>query len=193
MGVKPRLAIVVGPKGRGSNMRAIIEACERGEIGAQVELVISPKDRTPAVQFAREAGVPVQIVDPDSPEFASELLSLAASADLVCLAGYLRLLPSEVVAAFRGRIINIHPALLPEFGGRGMYGMRVHEAVIAAGAKESGCTVHYVTEEYDQGDPILQLRCEVAPDDDAESLAAKVLELEHRAYPAAINKVLGLK
>lgn len=190
---RPTLAIVVGPKGRGSNMRAIIEACNAGEVSAEVAAVVSPKDGTPAVQFAREANVPVHIVDPGSPSFASAFLRAVGQADLVCLAGYLRLLPAAVVAALKGRIINIHPALLPAFGGPGMFGMHVHEAVIAAGAKKSGCTVHYVTESYDEGEPILQLKCDLAPGETPETLARKVLELEHRAYPAAINIVLGLK
>lgn len=174
-------------------MRAIIEACNSGEVKAHVGVVVSPKDETPAVKFARECGIPVKVIDPSSPSFAQDFLDTVATADLICLAGYLRLLPSEIVRALKGKIINIHPALLPRFGGAGMYGMRVHEAVIAAGVKESGCTVHYVTEEYDEGEPIIQLRCDITPHDDAESLAARVLDLEHRAYPAAINKVLGLK
>ncbi|MFN3683119.1 MAG: formyltransferase family protein, partial [Fimbriimonadaceae bacterium] len=110
---------------------------------------------------------------------------------LVCLAGYMRLLPKEVLDSFPNRVLNIHPALLPKFGGKGMYGMRVHEAVLRAGEAESGCTVHLVNERYDEGPIVVQLRCPVLPDDTPETLAARVLELEHRAYPEAVRKVLA--
>jgi folate-dependent phosphoribosylglycinamide formyltransferase PurN len=106
--------------------------------------------------------------------------------DLVVLAGYLRLVPSGVIARFRGRIINIHPALLPAFGGQGMYGRRVHQAVLASGAKESGATVHLVDEVYDRGAILGQVRVPVLPGDDPERLAARVLEVEHRLLPAAV-------
>jgi folate-dependent phosphoribosylglycinamide formyltransferase PurN len=106
--------------------------------------------------------------------------------DLVVLAGYLKLVPSGVIARFRGRIINVHPALLPSFGGKGMYGRRVHEAVLASGASESGATVHLVDEAYDRGAILVQARVPVLPDDDPERLAARVLQLEHRLLPAAV-------
>jgi phosphoribosylglycinamide formyltransferase-1 len=108
-----------------------------------------------------------------------------ARADLVVLAGYLHLLP--IPESWRGRVLNIHPALLPKFGGKGFYGERVHRAVLAAGERESGCTVHYVTDEYDSGPPLLQLRVPVLPDDTPETLAARVFEAEKRALPAAIR------
>jgi len=106
--------------------------------------------------------------------------------DLVVLAGFLKQVPAEVVASYRGRIINVHPALLPRHGGPGMYGTRVHEAVLAAGDAESGATVHLVTEEYDRGPVLGQARVPVLRSDNAESLAARVLELEHRLLPAAV-------
>lgn len=189
----PKIAIVVGPKGRGSNMRAIVEACQCGEVPAEVGVVISPKDGTPAVKYASDCGIPVRVIDPVSEDFIAEFLRSVEHMALVCLAGYLRLLPSDVVAKLRGRLINIHPALLPDFGGPGMYGIRVHQAVIASGVKESGCTVHHVSENYDEGEPILQLRCDVLASDDAETLAARVLDLEHLAYPAAIKMLLARK
>ena len=107
--------------------------------------------------------------------------------DLICLCGYLRLL--QLQPWMIGRVVNIHPALLPKFGGKGMYGMRVHEAVIDSGETESGCTVHFVDEEYDHGELIVQLRCPVESYDSASSLADKVFALECLAYPQALNKV----
>ena len=106
--------------------------------------------------------------------------------DLVVLAGYVKLVPSDVIARYRGRIINVHPALLPSFGGKGMYGRRVHEAVLASGARESGATVHLVDEVYDRGAILGQARVPVLPGDDPERLAARVLEVEHRLLPAAV-------
>lgn len=185
-----RLGILVGPKGRGSNMRAIAEACASGAIPAEVAVVVSPKDGTPAVESARALGLQVSIVQPGD-AYGPALLEALKGCDIVCLAGYLRLLPTEVLQAFPGRVLNIHPALLPKFGGKGMYGARVHEAVVAAGESESGCTVHRVTEVYDEGEVLVQLRTPISPTDTAEDVAAKVLQLEHQAYPLAIAKVVA--
>ncbi|HXH62363.1 MAG TPA: formyltransferase family protein, partial [Fimbriimonadaceae bacterium] len=110
--------------------------------------------------------------------------------DVVCLAGFMVLLPVNIVHKYAGRILNIHPALLPKFGGKGMYGIRVHQAVIAAGEKESGCSVHVVTEKYDEGPILLQKRCPVLTDDTPETLADRVLDLEHTAYPEALKLVV---
>jgi phosphoribosylglycinamide formyltransferase-1 len=187
---KARLGILIGPKGRGSNMAALADACAAGQLNAEVSVVVSPKDQTPAVLAARDRGLCVAIIEPGE-RYASDLLDALQDVDLVCLAGYLRLLPTEVLAKFPRRVLNIHPALLPKFGGKGMYGMHVHEAVIAAGERESGCTVHFVTEHYDEGDIILQLKCPVQERDTPETLAARVLELEHLAYARAVQKVLN--
>lgn len=110
--------------------------------------------------------------------------------DLIVLAGFLWLIPEDIIAAFRGRIVNIHPALLPDFGGKGMYGDRVHAAVIAAGLSSSGITIHYVNEHYDSGDIIFQKECEVLPGDTPETLAARIHQLEYRYYPAVIEELL---
>src|SRR5690606_26106236 len=110
--------------------------------------------------------------------------------DLVVLAGFLWKVPSNLVAAFSGRIINIHPALLPKFGGKGMYGHFVHEAVLAAGEKESGITIHYVNEKYDDGGVILQERCAISPEDTPETLARKVQVLEHQWFPLIVERLL---
>lgn len=110
--------------------------------------------------------------------------------DLLVLAGFLWLVPPEIIEEFRGRILNIHPALLPQFGGRGMYGERVHRAVLDAGCRESGITIHYVNEAYDEGDIIFQARCPVLPGDDEKSLAERIHLLEYEHYPAVISQVL---
>lgn len=173
-----RVAIVVGSKGRGSNMRAIVSACQDGRLPARVVCVVCPKE-TPATAFAAAAEIPIVI--PDDFGAMSDYRP-----DLVCLAGYMRLVPHEIVAQYEDRMLNIHPALLPKFGGKGMWGMAVHEAVLAAGERESGCTVHFVSEHYDEGNILLQMKCNVDPAETPESLAAKVLKLEHECYVQAI-------
>jgi formyltetrahydrofolate-dependent phosphoribosylglycinamide formyltransferase len=180
-----RIAIIVGTKGRGSNMRAIIEACQAGALDAEVILVIAPSESSPALAVAAGLGVSTLAMQ----NFDRDLLTslVRHDIDLVCLAGFMRLIPRDVVEAFEYRMLNVHPALLPKFGGKGMWGMKVHEAVIASGDRESGCTVHFVSERYDEGDVLHQLRCPVLPDDTPETLAARVLELEHRCYVEAIE------
>lgn len=190
---KARLGILVGTHGRGSNMNAIIDACERGDLNAEVAVVVSPSESCGAVALARSRGVPVRIVPYSEEDYPGALVRTLQEAGCfaVCLAGYMRLLPAQVLEAFPGRVLNIHPALLPKFGGKGMYGMRVHEAVVAAGEKESGCTVHFVNENYDEGAILLQLKCSLEPGDSPEDVAAKVLKLEHQAYPMAIKELIG--
>lgn len=182
----PKVGILVGPRGRGSNMAAI----SRSGL-AEVAVVISPTETAPAVQVARDLGLTVTVV-PTGDEYGSRLVTALGDLDFVCLAGYMRLLPVEVLRRFDGRVLNIHPSLLPKYGGKGMYGSRVHEAVLAAGDAVSGCTVHYVNEKYDEGSPLLQLQCPVLPDDTPDTLAARVLALEHQAYPWAIEQAAAL-
>lgn len=184
-----RLGILIGPKGRGSNMASIADACAEGRLDAEVAVVIAPNDSSPGVETAYSKNLKVAVVPP-SEDYAKNLLEALRGVDYVCLAGYLRLLPAEVLRQFPNRILNIHPALLPEFGGKGMYGMRVHETVLAAGSKESGCTVHLVNEEYDKGEILLQRRCPVLPGDTPEDLAVRVLKEEHQAYVQALNELI---
>ncbi|GIV20806.1 MAG: phosphoribosylglycinamide formyltransferase [Armatimonadota bacterium] len=187
-----RIAILVSGHGRGSNMAAIIDACQRGEIDGQVVLVIGTRSEAPALQRAAEKGVPTRVISPrllSEEEYAQRLLQALseAQADLVCLAGYMRLLPVPVVQVYAGRVMNIHPALLPLFGGKGMYGEHVHRAVLESGMKVSGCTVHFVDEHYDTG-PIIVQRCVPVEEDDTwETLAARVLVQEHQAYVQAVK------
>lgn len=187
-----RIAILVSGHGRGSNMAAIIDACQRGEIDGEVVLVIGTRSEAPALQRAAEKGVPTRVISPrnlSEEEYAERLLHALEKArvDLVCLAGYMRLLPVPVVQAYAGRVMNIHPALLPLFGGQGMYGEHVHQAVLESGMKVSGCTVHFVDEHYDTGPIIIQRCVPVEEDDTWETLAARVLVQEHQAYVQAVQ------
>ena len=183
-----RLAILVGARGRGSNMAALLRACADDTIPAEPLRVVVPRAGTEAAANAGKAEVAV--VEPGD-EYGERLVNALTGATVVCLAGFTRLLPAEVLRAFPGRVLNVHPSLLPRHGGPGMYGLRVHEAVLAAGDRESGCTVHLVTEQYDEGRVVLQARCPVLAGDTPEALAARVLELEHRVYPEAVGLVLS--
>ena len=188
-----RLAVLAS--GRGSNLQAIIEHFDNlaRERVAQVALVASNRADSPAL--IRAATASIDIAHFNSADDGSELLALlqAFKIDLVVLAGYLKRIQSKVIREYAGRIINIHPALLPAFGGEGMYGARVHEAVIASGAKESGVTVHLVDDEYDRGPIVAQWRMPVNRSDTAESLAARVLSVEHVVYPRAVEMVAILQ
>jgi len=176
-----RVAVLVS--GGGTNLQALLDALRDSPI-ARVARVISNRPDAGALERARSAGVPITVLrDADDP---AELHSALAGAQMVVLAGYLKLVHASVVARFRGRMINIHPALLPDFGGPGMYGRRVHEAVLASGAKESGATVHFVDEEFDRGAVIAQEKVPIEPGDTADTLAARVLEAEHRLLPKVV-------
>jgi formyltetrahydrofolate-dependent phosphoribosylglycinamide formyltransferase len=188
------LNIAVFGSGRGSNFQAVQDAMDAGRIpGARTALVLSNNSTAGILEIARAHAIPA--VHLSQKQFASEaafadaMLSLLRSHDtgLIVLAGYMKRLPAQVVAAFRHRIINIHPALLPEFGGQGMYGMHVHEAVLAARRTESGATVHLVDEEYDHGAVVVQERVPVLAGDTPATLAARVLEVEHRILPDAVR------
>ncbi len=178
--------VAVLASGGGTNLQALLDALTDSPL-ARVARVITNRPDAGAVQRARRSGVPTTVLR-TSDDPAELLAALAASpgAELVVLAGYLRLVPPAVVARFRWRMINIHPALLPAHGGPGMYGRRVHEAVLASGAAESGATVHYVDEQYDRGPIIAQARVPVRPGDTAETLAARVLEAEHELLPRVV-------
>jgi len=170
-----RVAVLVS--GGGTNLQALLDALQDSPI-ARVARVISNRPDAGALERARRAAVPTTVLR-DAGD-AAELLAALRDAHLVVLAGYLKLVPAGVVARFRGRMINIHPALLPEFGGPGMYGQRVHEAVLASGARESGATVHFVDEVFDRGEIIAQEKVPVQRGDSPEKLAARVLAAEHR-------------
>ncbi len=187
--------IAVLASGRGSNLQAIIEHFDNlaRERIAKVALVASNRADSPAL--IRAATASIDIAHFDAANDGSQLLDLLRKSriDLVVLAGYLKRIPAKVIREYAGRIMNIHPALLPAFGGEGMYGARVHEAVIASGVKESGVTVHLVDDEYDRGPIVAQWRVPVEPLDTPNSLASRVLAVEHVVYPRAVEIVAILQ
>ena len=178
------MRIAVAISGRGSNLEALLRALGAG---APAEIVLVLSDRAaPGLAHARARGIPVKVLSDHADDSAWLEALREHDVDLVVLAGYLRLVPGTVVAAYRERIINTHPSLLPAFGGKGMYGNRVHRAVLASGARETGVTVHLVDEVYDRGAVLAQSRVPVLNGDTPERLAARVLEAEHRLLPAAV-------
>lgn len=186
-----RIGVLVS--GGGTNLQAILDACGRGEIPGQVVVVISSVSGAFAVERARAAGVPAVVLAPkdfrDRESYDARLAEVLLShrVDLVCMAGFLRILTPRFIREFSERILNIHPALLPAFGGPGMYGAHVHQAVLASGARVSGCTVHFATETPDGGPIILQSVVLVHDDDSVETLSARIAEEEHRLYPKAVR------
>lgn len=189
-----KLKIAVFASHGGSNLQAIIDACRNGVLDAQILAVISNNADSFALERARAAGIPAWHLSaasiPDGENLDERILKTleAAGVNTIVLAGYMRRLGSALLARYRGRILNIHPALLPKYGGKGMYGERVHKAVLANGEEESGATVHLVDDEYDTGRILRQESVPVMPGDTAQSLAKRVLEVEHRLYV----EVLGL-
>ncbi len=185
-----RLGVLIS--GGGRTLINLLDCIERGELHASVVCVIASRE-CPGAQRARERGLDVHVIarrafDTDAATHDAITKALRdAAVDLVCLGGYLRWL--RIDEPFHGRVINIHPALLPEFGGHGMHGMSVHRAVIAAGKRESGCTVHFVDEHFDHGPTILQRRCPVLPGDTEQTLADRVFAEECLAYPQAIGMI----
>lgn len=187
------ICVAAFASGRGSNLTAILRNIEEERLDARVVAVISNNSDAGALQTAREYGIPAFHLSRrqfDSDEaFEKTLLQTLtdAGAELVVLAGYMKMMPVRIVRAFKNRMLNIHPALLPSFGGQGLYGHFVHEAVLAYGCKVSGVTVHLVDAEYDTGAPLMQCCVPVLEDDDAETLAARLLTVEHQLYSEAIQ------
>jgi formyltetrahydrofolate-dependent phosphoribosylglycinamide formyltransferase len=176
--------VAVAVSGRGSNLLALCEALADSSAAAVV-LVVSERN-APALELAQARGIATHILADHRDPAEWQRVLKAAGIELVVLAGYLKLVPAELVESWSGRIINIHPALLPRHGGPGMYGSRVHQAVLAAGDRESGATVHLVEAAYDRGAILAQGRVEVLPGDTPEELAQRVLEVEHRLLPAVV-------
>lgn len=177
--------IAVFASGGGSNLESLLVKLA-GHPAAEIVLVVSDRAGAGALERAERRGIAAAIVRHDDDCLLGELLELHR-VDWIVLAGYLRRVPSAIVARFPGRILNIHPALLPRFGGSGMYGERVHRAVLEAGEETSGATVHVVDDEYDRGPIVAQRRVRVEPGDTAESLAARVLEVEHELLPEVVK------
>lgn len=188
-----RSRIAVLASGGGSNLQAIVEHLERvGERrGGDIVLVASNRPDAGALARARHREIATGVIASASRNGGTPIDALLEEhgVDMIVLAGYLQLIPAAVVARFAGRIVNVHPALLPAFGGPGMYGMRVHRAVLESGARVTGVTAHFVDEEYDRGRIIAQWPVPVFPSDDAASLAARVLRVEHLVYPCVVDAV----
>lgn len=184
--------IAVFASGTGSNMLNMARYFARSR-RARVRLVVASDPKAGAVPKAAELGVETIVTTREELRSPERLLAELRRRGIgfVVLAGWLWLLPEHIVAAYRGRIVNIHPALLPEFGGKGMYGRRVHEAVIAAGRKRSGITIHLVDERYDSGAVLAQYECEVRPDDTPDTLAARIHELEYRYFPPVVERLIS--
>lgn len=185
--------IVIFASGRGTNAAAIIDHFRNSD-SVRIGLIVSNKADAGVLDIARREQIPAQVIDRtkfNDEAFLQQIKELNPA--LIVLAGFLWKIPDAFIAAFRGKIVNIHPALLPEFGGKGMYGHHVHEAVLAAGRKESGITIHYVDEIYDNGDIIMQARCAVRPGDDASTLAERIHELEHFFFPKTLEFLLRKK
>jgi len=179
----------------GSNLQAILDAVKEGSLPAEVSVVISNNSRSRALERARAFGAPalhISGASEGSPEEADAAIAGALrshGANLVVLAGYMRKIGPRVLAAYPRRIVNVHPALLPRHGGEGMYGLHVHEAVLAAGDRETGVTVHLVDDVYDHGTTLAQASVPVEPGDTPETLQARVLKTEHRLYPETLRRI----
>jgi phosphoribosylglycinamide formyltransferase-1 len=191
-----RLGILVS--GRGSNLAAVLEAIDAGRLpGIEPVIVVSNRPAVPALAVAARHGVPTLVMrraaftDPGQRDAAIGRALTDSGADLALLAGYDRLLASSFFEAFAGRTINVHPSLLPRHGGRGMMGLAVHAAVLAAGDRETGVTIHDVTPELDQGPPIVQVRVPVRPGERPEELARRVLPIEHRTVVEALGRLVA--
>ena len=183
----------------GSNMQAVIDACKSGKLAAKPSVVISNNSDSEALKRAARAGIPhyhfSSRTHPLSEELDDAILQVLIlhEVDLVVLAGYMRKLGSQTLGYYKGRVINIHPALLPEFGGQDMYGINVHRAVLKAVEKETGVTIHLVDENYDQGPILAQTRLPVMPSDTAETLAKRVLETEHKFLVETLDNIISGK
>jgi phosphoribosylglycinamide formyltransferase-1 len=187
------VAVGVLASGRGSNLQALIDYfADSPRSSVEIRLVASNRQNAQALERARAASIPASAFN--AGDDGEELMSLLEQhgIDLLVLAGYMKRIPPRVVSAYHGRIVNVHPGLLPEFGGEGMYGSHVHAAVIASGAKTTGVTVHLVDDEFDHGPVVAQWRIAVREKETAESLAERVLEVEHVVYPRAVEMIAAL-
>lgn len=191
----PKLIIGFMASHGGSNMQAIIDAIKHGNIYAEAACVISNNSKSGAAERAKNESIPFYHISgqthttPEEHDNAIIDAFMKHNVNIIVLAGYMKKLSQTVINKWMGRILNIHPALLPKYGGEGMWGMHVHKAVIQAGEKISGATVHIVNSEYDRGEILAQSKVKVLPEDTPESLAAKVLEKEHTLYPMVLQKI----
>jgi phosphoribosylglycinamide formyltransferase-1 len=184
--------IAIFASGRGSNAKAIIDYF-KDHSTIKVALIVTNNKTAGVIQIAKDNRIPFDIISPAELKEEETILDLldVYQIDLIVLAGFLLLIPAYLVKAYPAKIINIHPALLPKYGGKGMYGIKVHETVVANEETETGITIHYVNEKYDEGAYIAQYRCQVVPLDSAEMIAKKVHQLEHEYYPKEVEKLLS--
>ena len=185
--------IAVFASGSGSNFKSLYRHVQSGEIPGRIVLTVSNNPNSGAIKYARENNIFTLIINKvlyanpvDREKFLIQTL-IDNEVNLICMAGYINLLPKSIVHQYKNCILNVHPALLPHFGGKGFYGIKVHEAVVASGVEESGVTVHFVDEEYDQGKIIAQEKVKVLSEDTAETLAERVLKVEHELYPQVVK------
>ena len=186
------MKIAVLASGGGSNLQALMDACASGFVSARIAVVFSNKADAGALDRAKKAGIPTAVkshkeLTPEDLDRAVVEALAPFKPDWICLAGYLRRVTSVLIGAYPNKILNIHPALLPAFGGKGLYGMKVHQAVLESGSQFTGATIHFVDERYDHGAILVQERVRVLEGDSPESLAHRVLEAEHRIYPQAVK------
>jgi len=189
-----RIAVLVS--GSGTNMQSLIENCKKGLIPGKVVLVISSNPEAFAIKRARKEKIPVIVLNryryKNDWTYSKRILKEVKDKkiDIICLAGFLWKLAPNIIGEYKERILNIHPTLLPRFGGKGMYGIRVHREVLKNREKFSGATVHFVDEKYDHGKIIIQKKVKVLKNDTAETLAKRILKIEHKVYPIAVKKVI---
>jgi len=189
-----KLAILVS--GRGSNMSAIIDACEQGCISASVEIVLSNNADAKALSIAKEKRINTVYIssqthtNPEQLDAVMRNTLLKHNVDLIILAGFMKKIGPKVLSEFEGKILNIHPSLLPKYGGKGFYGMNIHRAVVDAGDKESGATIHLVCGDYDDGKILAQETVTLNEEDTPESLAKKILKIEHGLYVKTIQEII---
>lgn len=183
--------LAVFASGSGTNFQAVLDAIHSGYLTAQITGLITDRSDIQAIERAETNDIPVYILtDPSDSDHLLAVLE-ACDPDLIILAGYLKKVPEPVIEAYENRMINIHPSLLPKYGGHGFYGSKVHRAVLGAGDRVTGCSVHMVTKEYDEGPVIDRMEVPVMPDDDASTLAARVLEKEHELLPRVVKHLLN--
>ena len=189
----PAKSIAVFASGGGTNFQAIADAIETGQINGRIHVVITDNPDAGVIQRAESMGIESVVIRPQSfqsqDDYISKLVAILEYIDLIVLAGYMKLIPAEITRQFQHRMVNIHPALIPAFCGKGFYGMRVHRAVIDAGVKISGVTVHFVDEVYDHGPIIAQRTVPVTQDETPETLADKIHKIEHSLYPEVISLI----
>jgi phosphoribosylglycinamide formyltransferase 1 len=193
--VTEKIRIAVFASHGGSNLQALIDGCRSGMIAGEIVLVLCNNRKAYALERAVNHQIETLVIsnsdfdnETDYVEALKQHLS-SRGVQLICLAGYMKRIPTDVIRTYHNRILNIHPALLPKFGGKGMYGIHVHEAVLAAGEQETGVTIHLVDEVYDNGRILAQQRLTVRSDDTPESLQLRVLTIEHSLYPETVGKI----